>query len=111
MTCEQVIIGVLSAATRLRNSRSGNPRWRLRVSGQLYTTRLDSQSACNIDPTIHMGETVMIKLDKLGFIRDYTVMEPVELIRCPSCDIYFNSKDDLHDHNLIVHRIDTRPRN
>lgn len=108
---DNIIVGLLTSATRLHNSRSGNPRWRLRVGGQLYTTRLDSQSACNIDPTIHMGEAVMIKVDKYGLIRDYQVLPVVNLIRCPSCDIYYSSEDELHSHNLIVHHIDTRPRN
>ena len=37
--------GLLTAAQRLRNSRTGNPRWQLKIGGMNYITELDSDVA------------------------------------------------------------------
>ena len=67
----QIIIGLLTAATRLRNSRNGNPRWRLTISGTKYTTKADSYFVYKgID---HMlNSLVMVKLNEGKRIIDIT---------------------------------------
>ncbi len=68
------IVGILSAATRLHNSRSGNPRWRLKVSGNVYTTKLDTQTAQSMAPDQHLGDVVQISFDVYKRITKYEVL-------------------------------------
>ena len=63
--------GLLTAAKRLRNSRSGNPRWQLRISGMSYTTELDSDIANRVDFGHRVPELCQFKLNRAGRITGY----------------------------------------
>ena len=63
--------GLLTAARRLRNSRSGNPRWQLRLGDMSYTTELDSDIANRIDFAHRVPEMAMFKLNRAGRITGY----------------------------------------
>lgn len=65
------ITGLLSSATRLRNSRSGNPRWQLKISGMSYTTELDSDLAYRIDFANRAPEMCVYRLNGQGRVIDY----------------------------------------
>lgn len=69
------IVGILSAAVRLTNSRSGNPRWRVTVSGTRYITDLDSATALGVHPPSHLGEVVQIRLNAANRIINYTFLK------------------------------------
>ena len=63
--------GLLTAAQRLRNSRSGNPRWQLRIGGMSYTTELDSDIANRVDFGHRVPELCQFKLNRAGRITGY----------------------------------------
>ena len=63
--------GLLTAAKRLRNSRSGNPRWQLKIGGMSYTTELDSDVANRIDFGHRVPEMCRFSLNRAGRIIDY----------------------------------------
>ena len=63
--------GLLTAAKRLRNSRSGNPRWQLRIGGMSYTTELDSDIANRIDFGHRVPEMCSFRLNRAGRIIGY----------------------------------------
>lgn len=63
--------GLLTAAKRLRNSRSGNPRWQLRIGGMSYTTELDSDIANRFDFAHRVPEMCTFRLNKAGRIIGY----------------------------------------
>ena len=63
--------GLLTAAKRLRNSRSGNPRWQLRIGGMSYTTELDNDIANRIDFGHRVPEMCRFSLNRAGRITGY----------------------------------------
>ena len=63
--------GLLTAAKRLRNSRSGNPRWQLRIGGMSYTTELDGDIANRIDFGHRVPEMCRFSLNRAGRITGY----------------------------------------
>ena len=63
--------GLLTAAKRLRNSRSGNPRWQLKIGGMSYTTELDSDIANRIDFGHRVPEMCTFKLNRAGRVIGY----------------------------------------
>lgn len=71
----QYLCGLLNAAVRLRNSRDGNPRWRLTINGNRYITKLNSAVAFKISPPSHIGEAVIIQLDSSNRIIDFEMLE------------------------------------
>ena len=68
---ETLTTGLLTAAQRLRNSRSGNPRWQLRIGGMSYTTELDSDVANRIDFGHRVPELCRFRINRAGRIIDY----------------------------------------
>lgn len=64
-------MGLLTAAQRLRNSRSGNPRWQLRIGGMSYTTELDGDLANRIDFSHRVPEMCMFLVNRAGRIIGY----------------------------------------
>lgn len=63
--------GLLTAAKRLRNSRSGNPRWQLKIGGMSYTTELDSDIANRIDFGHRVPELCRFRINRAGRIINY----------------------------------------
>ena len=63
--------GLLTAAKRLRNSRSGNLRWQLKIGGMSYTTELDSDVANRIDFGHRVPELCNFRLNRAGRITGY----------------------------------------
>ena len=63
--------GLLTAAKRLRNSRSGNPRWQLKIGGMSYTTELDTDVANRIDFGHRVPELCRFRINRAGRIIDY----------------------------------------
>ena len=63
--------GLLTAAQRLRNSRSSNPRWQLKIGGMSYTTELDSDVANRIDFGHRVPEFCRFRINRAGRIIDY----------------------------------------
>ena len=63
--------GLLTAARRLRNSRSGNPRWQLKIGGMSYTTELDADVANRIDFSHRVPEMCTFRINKAGRITGY----------------------------------------
>ena len=63
--------GLLTAAKRLRNSRSGNPRWQLKIGGMSYTTEMDTDVANRIDFAHRVPEMCTFKLNRAGRITGY----------------------------------------
>ena len=106
----RIIVGMLTAATRLRNRRSGNARWLLVVGAHRYYTKLDTQIAASFSPEAHLNQMMYIEVDDFDRIVDIKQQELQFLKRCPSCDITFTYEDDWHDHNLLRHHLVTRPR-
>ena len=68
---EHWITGLLTAAKRLRNSRSGNPRWQLRIGGMSYTTELDSDIANQINFAHRVPEMCTFRINRAGRIIGY----------------------------------------
>ena len=64
-------VGLLTAAKRLTNSRSGNPRWQLKIGGMSYTTELDADIANRIDFGHHVPELCTFRLNRAGRIIGY----------------------------------------
>ena len=62
---------LLTAAKRLRNSRSGNPRWQLRIGGMSYTTELDTDVANRIDFGHRVPELCTFRLNRAGRLIGY----------------------------------------
>lgn len=106
----RLIVGLLTSAVRLRNSRSGNARWVLSVAGHRYHTKLDTQLAASLDPTVHIGDAFMIEVNIHDEIVDMAQIEPVFLKQCPMCGTTFTREDDYHNHNSFIHHVVTRPR-
>ncbi len=65
------ITGLLSAAKRLRNSRSGKPRWQLKIGGMSYITELNTPDAQRIDFATRVPELCIYRLNRVGRIIDY----------------------------------------
>ena len=63
--------GLLTAAQRLRNSRSGNPRWQLKIGGMSYTTELDADVANRINFGHRVPEMCRFRLNRAGRVIDY----------------------------------------
>ena len=63
--------GLLTAAKRLTNSRSGNPRWQLKIGGMSYTTELDADIANRIDFGHRVPELCRFRINRAGRIIDY----------------------------------------
>ena len=63
--------GLLTAAKRLRNSRSGNPRWQLKIGGMSYTTELDADIANRIDFGHRVPELCRFRINRAGRVIDY----------------------------------------
>ena len=63
--------GLLTAAKRLCNSRSGNPRWQLRIGGMSYITELDSDIANRIDFAHRVPEMCTFRINRAGRIIGY----------------------------------------
>ena len=68
---EHWITGLLTAARRLRNSRSGNPRWQLRIGGMSYTTEMDADVANLIDFGHRVPEMCTFRINRAGRITGY----------------------------------------
>ena len=68
---ETWIAGLLTAAKRLRNSRSGNPRWQLKIGGMSYTTELDADIANRIDFSHRVPELCRFRINRAGRVIDY----------------------------------------
>ncbi len=68
------IAGILTAAVRVKNSSSGNPTWRLTISGRRYLTKLDNATAASLAPASHIGEAVLIRLEK-GRIVEFQLLK------------------------------------
>ena len=64
-------VGLLTAAKRLTNSRSGNPRWQLKINGMSYTTELDADIANRIDFGHRVPEICTFRLNRAGRIIGY----------------------------------------
>ena len=76
------IIGWLTAADRLPNTPSGNPRWRLTLGGCfIYTTADDSQCAMSVSP-YDVGQEVTLRLNREGQVIYYDHGYPS---RCYTC--------------------------
>ena len=67
----QYLCGLLNAAVRLRNSRSGNPRWQLKIGGMSYTTELDADIANRINFGYRVPELCSFRINRAGRIIDY----------------------------------------
>ena len=106
----RLIVGLLTSAVRLRNSRNGNARWELGVAGHRYHTKLDTQLAASMDPTVHIGDAFIIEVNIHDEIVDMAQLEPAFVKRCPVCDVTFTREDDYHNHNSFIHHVVTRPR-
>ena len=63
--------GLLTTAKRLRNSRSGNPRWQLKIGGMSYTTELDADIANQIDFAHRVPEMCTFRVNRAGRIIGY----------------------------------------
>lgn len=63
--------GLLTAAKRLPNSRSGNPRWQLKLGGMSYTTELDADIANRVDFSHRVPEMAQFRLNRAGRITGY----------------------------------------
>ena len=63
--------GLLTAAQRLRNSRSGTPRWQLKIGGKSYTTELDADIANRINFGHRVPELCSFRLNRAGRVIDY----------------------------------------
>lgn len=63
--------GLLTAAKRLRNSRSGNPRWQLKIGGMSYITELDTDIANRIDFGYRVPEMCTFRINRAGRIIGY----------------------------------------
>lgn len=76
--------GLLTAAQRLRNSRSGNPRWQLKIGGMSYTTELDTDVANRIDFGHRVPEMCRFRINRAGritgYVGDKDKAEPMPLI-------------------------------
>ena len=64
-------VGLLTAAKRLTNSRSGNPRWQLKIGGMSYITELDSDVANQINFAHRVPEMCTFRINRAGRVIDY----------------------------------------
>ena len=63
--------GLLTAAKRLLNSRSGNPRWQLKIGGMSYTTEMDADVANRINFGYRVPEMCTFRINRAGRIICY----------------------------------------
>ena len=79
-----VVVGTLQTLVRQTNSPSGNPRWGMKVDGQLYLTENDCHSASYGPDTDHVGRRVQLTIsrDSLGngklMVRGYSLADEEE---------------------------------
>lgn len=72
------ISGKLEAARRLPNSRSGNPRWQLKIDGMSYTTEMDQATVISIDFGHRVGESCYVKVNRAGRVVQYVGAKDAE---------------------------------
>lgn len=123
------ISGILMRLSRLNNSGSGNPNWRLELKDNgAYLTQQDA--ACSYDMDLgHLGRVVTLELNEFNRVIGYRLGEVVvndrdlqpDLIErldvaemladpprvvcaCLECDRYFTSTEAFTMHWKQVHR-------